>query len=410
MKGRKLLLVAAAAAAVIAGCTKHVPHDRGGDQGGSGRPGGEGQEGGGQEIVDDTFKAVLRSDWSIKYLGREDYEEDDGYISEVERFKVTGTAGTTYTVRTITVDEFLEWYDEGDYTSYIQDEETFSGDTFEGELDILFDRMRHGNWYAFVLGLTGEGRMTGEYAMLEFGIEEETALDDYLKWTGSWTIGNGEVNYRIQVSASENNLAYYIDGWETGASISSDGTVMDQEWFEAFYDKGDGNMYFVSQYIGAYEDDGLGNVEELFLGKIHYTGNQHEHGDYIIDTEGIDLACAVYGEDGDIAVEPCDVEVQFEEGDTYRTSFYLMQYLCYSIDYEQWFDYNSNVPPLPLVMRRTESGGSAPALRTAKSGRASLGTRRAATRASLSGRTSRTTRTKAFVPGSRRRKAHVVTY
>lgn len=355
-----MIWVAAAAATILSGCTKHIPVDRG-DRYPSGneQPGGQSQQ-----QPEQTLQAVLRSDWSVKYLGREDYTEDDGSVSEVERFQIKGMAGADYTVRTITIAEFDEYYQQGDYLSYIKDEATFEGDVFSGDKDILFDRMRHGDWYAFVLGVDTNGDLTGEYNFLRFNIEEEVASDDYLKWLGNYIIGNGEVNYKISVTASENNLCYFIDGWETGASISSDGTVMDQEWFETFYDKVDGKMYFVSQYIGAYDDDYLGSVEELFMGKIHYTGNMHEHDDYIIDTYGLDLASVEWKEEGAMEVVPCDVVVTFEEGDTYRTSFYKMQYLCYSYDQESWYDYNSNVPALPLVMTRVEA---APASRIARS-------------------------------------------
>lgn len=360
MKAKMILAAALVAAiALCTGCHKSDDPFRGdnrpGKTNGGGNNSGNGGNGNGNVTTGDPV-AKLMSTWKISYIGREEFTEDNGFISDVERFSVSGPS-SKFTVRFITVSEFLDYYKEGDIDSYLKDEQNLSGDVFDAPGDILFDRIRVGDWYAFVLGLDSSEKLTGEYCMLEFEIfEDSVAEDEYSAFLGTWMIGNEYVRYKIDLSKSELNYTYFVDGWETGGSISeSDGMVMDQEWFETFYDRHNHKMYFVSQTIGTYDDENLGNVEEVFFGKIHYTGNMHEHADYIVDGYGIDLAEVTISEDGKTAsVEPCTVTMTFDEGDSYTTSFYKMQYLCWSNDNESWYDYNANVPALPLTMTKVE--------------------------------------------------------
>ena len=209
------------------------------------------------------------------------------------------------------------------------------------------------------MGFTNEGKVSGDYAQTTVVFEQETATAEYKKWLGEWLVldADCEVGYNIVISPSESNWLYRVDGWEMGKSIcTSDGTVMDQEYIETRFDRNTGNMVFFSQYLGGYNDDQWGWLDEYFLGNIIDT--QGVQG--ITDT-GLDIANAVLA-DGSTTVatvEPGTVWLRVNNKDVKMT----YGSMCYwNVDSQSeepaWFRYNTNNPEFPMSMTRTKSTGT----------------------------------------------------
>ena len=380
MKTRSILAALMVAALLIPACTKHrIPatHEHGGNQNSGGQNSGGNQPGhggeqGGNGGEQSGLTLNLRTDWSIVYEGRwEDYVEEDGSLSDVEKFTVSCPGAVYFEVRILGKDELANNFN-GSLKAYLEDEEGWiakdaeaAGRSFS-ELDyiytqstntILFDRSRSGEYNYILIGITKDGKVSGDYTQTTVVIEQEAASGEYKKWLGEWLVSNGEVGYRISVSQSEANWLYRVDGWETGSSIAPapTGTVMDQEYIEARFDRNSGNMVFFSQYLGGYEDDEWGWLDEYFLGNILDSGGFQG----ITDT-GLDVGVASFEAESTVVANLTGAPLKmYVDGMAFDTKFYSMCY--WNVDSQnkepEWCRYNLNTPAFPLSMTKTKASG-----------------------------------------------------
>ena len=353
-------------------CSRHTVRGRNGENGGTAER-------------ENTVTLHERTDWSIKYIDREDYTEEDGYISRVEKFQVYCPGVNYYILLTISPDDLKELYgnnplaffqEEAGY--YRDDAQYFNEKVTEyfytaDAQDYLLDRMRMGTWNMYLVSMDSNGYATGDYATTTFTLAEEQPIDDYTAWLGEWTVtgktytdgkGEGEtVSYVLSVEKEEANLSYIVRGWETGESIDpKEGTVMDLEYIVTEFDWCNHNMYFRSQYLGTYTDDTVGkDVDELFLGKIDYQGaSTADHGIWIISDENLDLGAAVKTDKG-TEISGCDVYVTISSKEE-LTTFAIMQYIRAFMNGQDvnYLEYNTNVPTYPLTMVKTKASVSRP--------------------------------------------------
>ena len=361
----KTFALAAIAALALTGCIKHEPYghrpypDDGGDNNGHG--------GGGN--TEEKLVVRERTDWSIKYIGREDYVTDDG-VEQVERFRFGYTGNGYYIIRIVRPEDFRDAYKSDAAAFFTYEAESLLADAkndgvnfwqYTEEVftaktpDVLFNRLRSGTWTAFLIELDAKGKVTGDYAESTFTIKEEVATASFSKWLGAWRVSNGLMGFDLDISSIDNNFIYRIDGWERGPAVSFQ---MDQEYIEGEFWAPNGYLYIVSQFLGTYDDDNLGTVDELFMGNIF-----DSNGLTLITDEGIDLAVMVSTEGEDAELQPLDVTLKTDSGD-YTTKFHSMQYYMWAHNTGEWHPYNSNVAELPLTMTRrpgTRAEGLAPA-------------------------------------------------
>ena len=314
----------------------------------------------------EVTKLVLsEQDW-IRYVGREDYVNENGVLEKVEHFHFTYTGNNYFVVRIIRPEDFESAYanDAAEFFQYevdalLSDAKSdgvafyqYTDEVFTSvNKDILFNRLRHGTWIAFMFELSGEGSLTGNYAETTFTVEEEVATEAFRRWLGDWRVSNGLVGYDLTVTSLDNNYLYAVDGWERGPAVAFQ---MDQEHIEAEFWAEDGCMYICSQFLGSYEDTdfGWGTVDELFMGNIF-----DSNGITLVTDEGIDLAVAVM-EGENATLSPCSVTLSTGSGD-YTTTFHSMQYYMWAHKDGEWHPYNENVAQLPLTMERIGTRSSA---------------------------------------------------
>ena len=352
MKGifRTLALVATATLAMT-GCYKHYPIDRndGPDHH--------------QEPAEEKLVVTENSDWSIRYVAREDWVNDDGSVEAVEHFNLSYKGTGYYIIRIIRPEDLKSAYGEqpdlADFFKYeaeslLSDANNdgvnfydYTDEVFTSKItDIYFNRLRSGTWIAFLVELDRNGKLTGYFAEADFTIREEEASEAFSYWLGDWRVSNGLAGYDLTVSSLDNNFLYRVDGWECGQAA---GFQMNQEYLETEFWPANGFMYFTSQFLGAYDDEdfGYGTVDELFMGNIF-----DSNGITIITDEGIDLAVAIPSETG-ADLEPMDVTLDTDNG-KYTTKFHSMQYYMWAHSTGEWHPYNQNVAELPLTMTRIE--------------------------------------------------------
>jgi hypothetical protein len=334
MKAYRFLLMAAIAVAAVSGCRKH---DRPQRQ----NPGGGGDDNGREQQVV-TLKE--NKTWSIEYGGRQTVQG-----AKVEVINVSNVpSNTLYLVSVINRENYGTY--EGNLKEFMEAELANAGDyIYTGSPEtILFDPFRHGTWYAFIIAIDSDKKITGEYAYKKFEVEEEEPTEDFLKWVGNWTATDGKFTYNLQVSSLEANFMYRVDGWEVFPQAQ---VQMNLEYLETFYDGG--RMYFVSQFIQSYEDEDNNNalMEECFLGEVDYDGILHPQGLYLITDEGLDLACATLKGDDAAVIDPCVVQTNID-GEEFEAPFHDMKYFAWNNSDKQWYHYNDEVMGFPVTLTR----------------------------------------------------------
>jgi hypothetical protein len=304
--------------------------------------------------------------WKIAYNGRVD--KDGGRVEEIVITDVP--SNQKYIVSVISLAQYVTFG--GDIMDYLNYELEHNSDyVYQGSPQTIYlNPVRHGTWYAFIIGLDKDKKLTGEFAFNSFDVAEESESAEYKFWIGDWTVSDGTVSYNLQISHIENNQVYRIDGWEVRRNAPSGWTQMDQEYLEAFFEPSNGRLYFQSQYICTYTDQDLNGemVDELFLGQIYYNGIQEGEGYYIIPQEGIDLAYAEKTADNKGTLQPCNIETNVG-ADLFQGKICRMQYLYQEIKSGGFHFYNDpnkfkdllSFTNGNLIMVKTDSNSPVPA-------------------------------------------------
>ncbi|MBQ9410427.1 MAG: hypothetical protein IJU21_02335 [Bacteroidales bacterium] len=375
MKLYRYLMAAVLMAAVLQGCRTRVdpyyPRD-------NQRPGGNQGNGQPSQPEDPQKDPELKENttWQISYEGRKIV--DGAYTEEIRVNNVP--ASQKYLVSVINKANYSTYG--GDLMAFLKNElENNSEYVYQGAPEVIqFGRFRHGTWYAFVIGLDSNKKLTGEYAYTKFEVKEEEASAEYISWLGNWTVSDGHLSYNISITQEEANQVYRVDGWEVLEKPGEDWVQMDMENLEAFFEPSDGRLYFVSQYIWTYEDEDLDGdkVDEFFLGIIDYDGITEEMGLYIVPDEGIDLAYA-QKDDDKAYIYPCNVSVNVGS-DVFEGKFYCMQYLYQEVKNGNWHYYNQDSVSFfdnagsfcPITMVSTKAGAAVPSRIVRRNGKIAL--------------------------------------
>lgn len=256
MKTYRILGAVLFAAAIVLGtsCHKHEPRERKGETEGT---------------------MIKESSWSITYKGR---------IDRKEAFHIECPGADYYDLLIVSQEELSSAYANDRRNFFLKEAEYLRQDAYNNNVqvtsylqfatsnDIQFGKwLPHGSYYAFLVGYTDKGYLTGSYTELGFLIQEETADPDYAAWLGNWTSADGKV--AIGVSAIENNYTYKIDGWEVGPTYDEQMNE-DGDWFEAAWDPADKKLYIWSQFIYSYGSDAEGWNDILLLGNYVGSNNQ----------------------------------------------------------------------------------------------------------------------------------------
>lgn len=316
-----------------------------------------GQPGGGTRPGEEIVNPQQRTDWSVSYRDRTDYREGDGTLVRVEEFDANYTGSNYFIIRTLTDEDFANFYG-NDVKSLIEGEvkdiatmadnqgiKVYEMNTvvFDKNVkNILFDLLIHGQYTAWLIELTAEGKPTYNYNKSTFTVREEEAIDSYLDWLGTWHISDAYSSFDISISAAENNYLYYVDGWETGTSVS----YKNGDWIYARYKNLDKNLYFYAQTVGDTEDQDLKSwVTKCFVGS-YLSSEAPSDGVGLIDGEGVDwqadIAHTEVDGSGNVSVKPLVIE--FDNG--FKTAYHSMRFSCLCWNDDLWYHYNTGGVPV----------------------------------------------------------------
>ena len=229
----------------------------------------------------------MNDSWTIsrgeRTMNNQDKTEYDNFICESDDEQ-------TYVVLMLKDSDF-EYYYKNDLRSLFEDYQSSFG--FEegsskwksvlssGDITWSEQRLRSGDWTAYMIGIDSDGELSGLYQLLQFTVEQEVASAEYNRWLGTWTVSDaGEALFDIEIIPSENNMWYYMAGWESSNIFDFD-TYDPALMPELYFDKESGKMLFISQYVNSMVS-GSETVDFYFTGTFTY-GNTYVLGDQVLN-------------------------------------------------------------------------------------------------------------------------------
>lgn len=144
--------------------------------------------------------------------------------------------------RTLFEDFYSDFMQQNDYKSKI-----LKGDKVWTE-----ERLRSGEYMAFMIGLDEDNELSGLYKESKITIEPEEPTEEYNKWKGWWEISfEGNKNpWTIYIDELDPNMWLSSIGWEP-EYIVEDVTNMP---VKLYYSKSTGDVYLVSQEVASGSD------------------------------------------------------------------------------------------------------------------------------------------------------------
>lgn len=230
----------------------------------------------------------VNDNWSIALGDRVISNVDQ---MEYDNFICSSSDDEYYVMLPIKTSDF-EYYYRSDIRSlfedYVSDFGLQEGDSKwkdivkEGKSTWSEQRLRSGDWIIFMIGLDQIGELTGLYQKMLLTVEQEAATQEYDRWIGTWTVSdkNGQSLFDIAIIPSENNMWYYMGGWES-TNIYRFDTFDPALMPELFFDKASGKLCFVSQYVNTMVTD-TESLDFYFSGTFTY-GNTYVLGDEVLN-------------------------------------------------------------------------------------------------------------------------------
>lgn len=213
--------------------------------------------------------------WEIKYVERRASEEDPNEESEV--FKCTvGNSKETYIPCLLKDEDFKKAYGSNlracfeDYIAYCNMQHVkWSKIITDQDCEHIEDRLRHGSYILFMIGVDSAGELTGYYSRTDCTIEQEAASEAYRRWLGKWTVkgscGETMLTYQVEISPEENNLYYRMSGWEGPSATEYFKTLPTERPILLYFEKTTGCAYVVSEELEDFSDPALADFYDFYL-------------------------------------------------------------------------------------------------------------------------------------------------
>ena len=223
--------------------------------------------------------------WGLKYEGRtEDYSPGTTDLVEYDTFACSSSDEEPYIFAFVKAADYKALEKHPDhkvklrtfFEQYISSlgVTSWSEAVEKGNSICKEERLRHGDWLLFMVGVDENGELTGLYKQIECVIPEEEPTEDFQKWLGSWEVLGYDqgVPYKFNLTflSSEANMWYYTIGWEPNNVYGIDPAVLP---VEVFYDKITGKAYLVSKYVSSAYDSAGTVMDFYFYGTFPYGGS-----------------------------------------------------------------------------------------------------------------------------------------
>lgn len=220
-------------------------------------------------------------------------------IIEYENFECNSTDGESYVVLAITADDFRSYAKDDDHKDVkrtlfedfyadFSSQKDFKEKVLTGNGVWLEERLRSGDYVIFMIGVDEDYELSGFYRQFNMTIEKEEPSAEYEKWLGWWQVSfpNGSEPWTVYIEDLDPNMWYLSSGWEPDAVVAQVANMP----VKMFFNKGDGNMQFISQEVARGDDGSI----VYYYGTFPY-GQSHVVLDYdnakIADASFTNIAC-----------------------------------------------------------------------------------------------------------------------
>lgn len=213
--------------------------------------------------------------WSISYKERK-VEQEPYYETEVFDCKVAGDTAQTYIPCLLTKEDFQSAYGGNirrcfeDYVAYLNlSNVKWPNEVRKQDSEFLQDRLRHGDYILFMIGVDETGELTGYYTRTDCKIQQEQPVEEYNAWIGNWVL-SGEyqgtkISYDVEIAPDENNLYYKMYGWERLTALDYFEALPDMLPIQLYFYRPTGNVYVVSEALPDLEDPTLAEFYDFFF-------------------------------------------------------------------------------------------------------------------------------------------------
>lgn len=205
------------------------------------------------------------TNWSIsrKNERTQGIAEGSSEIIEYENFECRSTDDEAYIILTISRDDYNDYKKADDHKDKIRTifedyhSDMSSMDDYEdcilkGNGIWKEQRLRSGDYIAFMIGVDADGELSGLYKRADVTIAQETPTEGYNKWLGWWEVSftDGSAPWSVYIDDLDANMWYLSIGWEPEA-ISEQVYNMG---LKLYFDKSTDKIYFISQEVATAAD------------------------------------------------------------------------------------------------------------------------------------------------------------
>ncbi len=221
----------------------------------------------------DTF--YVHPSWKMEYAGRKVSEKDPDEETELFTCSV-GESRDPYVPCLLLKKDFESTYG-GNLRTCFEDYVAFRNKANVKWPNVVKDsafvhveeRLMHGDYILFMVGMTSEGELTGDYARTDCTIRQETPSDAYMKWIGKWTLkGSNEeydFNFPVEITAEENNLYCRMSGYESNTAVTNLAYVTQDRPLLLYFEKSSGALYVVSEDFDDFDDAATAELYDFHL-------------------------------------------------------------------------------------------------------------------------------------------------
>lgn len=205
------------------------------------------------------------ANWSIsrKNERTQGIAEGSSEIIEYENFECSSTDEEAYIILTISRDDYNDYKKADDhkdklrtifedYHSDMSSLDDYEDCILKGNGIWKEQRLRSGDYLAFMIGVDADGELSGLYKRADITIAQETPTEGYNKWLGWWEVSftDGSAPWNVYIDDLDANMWYLSIGWEPEA-ISEQVYNMG---LKLYFDKSSDKVYFISQEVATAAD------------------------------------------------------------------------------------------------------------------------------------------------------------
>ena len=275
-------------------------------------------------------------------------------IQEYENFVCTSIDQEPYIVLVLTKSDFLEYPKDDthkdvkrtifeDYHADFMASSDNMSRILVGDGIWTEERLRSGDYIAFMIGLDEENNLSGLYKQFSISIAEEEPTEAFNNWLGTWEVSFQDPQHapwNVTVTSLDANMWCLSYGWEPEAVVE---TVLDKP-LKLYFSKSTGELYFISQEVGSYDDGSI----LYYYGSFPYNASS-----MLLNYENIRIAKADFTNLASTEAMIEGLDIKLSELPEPVTFSYGLFYLRFSDSSARGVSFE--IPPFPWTMKKIDN-------------------------------------------------------